>query len=66
MESGEQIEREVRVRDERCKVAALKVRTLWKANGTYQGRAVEIRNAATAGQAFEWWQNKAEMMQPAR
>jgi hypothetical protein len=64
MESSEQVEREVRVRDERCTVTASKVRALWNANGTFQGRAVGIRNAASADQAFEWWQNKAEMMQP--
>ena len=57
-------ETEIRVRTERCTVTARKERGTWTASGTFGGRLIEVRRAATPAQAFEWWTNKAGMQQP--
>lgn len=57
-------EMQILVRRERCTVTAQREKGTWNASGTFGGRLIEIRRAATATQAFEWWKNKAEMQQP--
>ena len=66
MEPGEQAEREIIVRGERCRVTALRTRGTWTATGTHRGKPVEVHRAATPDQAFEWWTNKAQMQTPDR
>ena len=64
MEPAEQVEREVRVKGEPWVVTAVKDRDWWRASGELRGRVVDIKRAASPDQAFEWWHNKASMLQP--
>lgn len=64
MAEEDQLESEVMVRDQRCKVTAIKHRGVWKASGTFLGKVVTVGRATTAKQAVEWWKNKAGWQQP--
>jgi hypothetical protein len=64
MPDEDQVEMEIVVRDQRCKVTAVKARGAWKACGKFLGKELAVGRATTAKQAFEWWKNKAGWQQP--
>ena len=59
MEEVTPVEQEVFIRSERCTVTAVFEKKVWKASGMLRGKLVEIRSAASAKQAFEWWKKAA-------
>ena len=63
MQEANQVESEITVRGERCKVAAVKKKSTWEASGTMKGTLITINKASSSKQAFEWWTNKAQMQQ---